>query len=364
MSKNWRESLASETPNSDFKRYKTDNNVELPNKVEFTGDKLPSSGDSAKKEVDAWESGSKLFEKDRRREDSGVEYGSALQSEKVKRDDAQGHVSDSEGHAKPSYASQATKKDKLDLEREQRKIRDQSYIRQCSLCGGVVDKKTGECTHCGADYPKKRSSYASKDWRGVFAKFNGKAQCVECKYVGDDFEMASFGVWACPNCGESVSLMDGSLIAVHINTPELEDNLFEIGKDKAINDPALPIFDSSSKGWREVLSDVSFKNLPDGTVKIDITSHPNEPLVQNPNTQQPQPASPAEADQTVEASTKRWVIDKRGSIELVGEECATCATIAIVRDGNQIERYSTQKNGHTWRELINQAEWQEKIAGL
>lgn len=76
----------------ELKRFKTENKVELPNNAEFTGDKLPSEGDSAQAELKAWKEGDKLFKKDTKQEDKDTSHGSPLTSEKVKRDDVDDHA--------------------------------------------------------------------------------------------------------------------------------------------------------------------------------------------------------------------------------------------------------------------------------
>jgi predicted RNA-binding Zn-ribbon protein involved in translation (DUF1610 family) len=220
-------------------------------------------------------------------------------------------------------------------------------------------------------------------------------------------------------------------------------------------------------------ADISFQNRPDGTVKIDVTSHPNEPLTQNPNTQQPPPMSPEQVQnqQVEETSEKKstlkkkiasedyealakdygvifkgiqkdlrnptapgfpmfedpatkstfllrpdetlphaivrsqsafslhpknkltssaafekaladlhvvgedlqrkesscsdnpiesWVIRKDGNLALIGKQCNTHCGIFIEKDGKVIKENKLEKtaNNLTWRELINQAEWE------
>lgn len=84
--KNWRKVFAkSESFKDKFKRFPTENKQELINRAEFTGDKPPKSGDSAKKELDAWKAGDKLSKKDRAVEQKS--NGSAVLNEKVKRED-------------------------------------------------------------------------------------------------------------------------------------------------------------------------------------------------------------------------------------------------------------------------------------
>jgi len=174
---NWRKVFGQkETPNKGFKRYETEGGEKLPNRAEFTGDKFPSkTGDSAKVEVDAFKEGNKLMGKDKDREDSSAEGGSALMSEKAKRSDVEKHMKTETDHTKPSYAS-----------------------------------------------------------------------------------------------------------------------------------------------WHKVLGeDLSFKQKPDGTLQIDVASHPNEPLVQNPVTELPAPVSPEEADQAVEAKIEKIAFTEGDTVQHV-----------------------------------------------
>ena len=78
----------------DFKNFKTENGAELPNRAKYTGDKFPKQGDPAKEEVDAWKKQNKQFDKDKKVEDKGVEYGSPLMNEKSKREDVNDKIKD------------------------------------------------------------------------------------------------------------------------------------------------------------------------------------------------------------------------------------------------------------------------------
>lgn len=65
----------------DFKNFKTENKVELPNRAKFTGDKVNTSGNPAKREVDTWKNQNKEYEKAKKKEDK-PEYGSPALLEK------------------------------------------------------------------------------------------------------------------------------------------------------------------------------------------------------------------------------------------------------------------------------------------
>ena len=72
--RSWRESFnvfAKSQPFDDkFDNYKLPKSKgELPNRAEFSGDKLPSSGDPAKKELTHWKDGESQFNKDKKVED-------------------------------------------------------------------------------------------------------------------------------------------------------------------------------------------------------------------------------------------------------------------------------------------------------
>jgi hypothetical protein len=64
----------------DFKNFKTENKVELPNRAKFTGDKVNTSGNPAKKEVDTWKKQNKEYEKAKKKEDA-TEHGSPVMLE-------------------------------------------------------------------------------------------------------------------------------------------------------------------------------------------------------------------------------------------------------------------------------------------
>lgn len=73
-------------------------------------------------------------------------------------------------------------------------------------------------------------------------------------------------------------------------------------------------------------------------------------------------------EQTVESSqsshgssTRYWPISKIGNTVLEGFECAKDAGIRIVRGAEVLETVKYAKQGHSWRELINQALWEEKL---
>lgn len=72
--RSWRERMLvtakSEPYTDDFDNYKVpDSTGKLPNRAEFSGDKLPSTGDSAKKELTHWKDGNSQYEKDKKVEE-------------------------------------------------------------------------------------------------------------------------------------------------------------------------------------------------------------------------------------------------------------------------------------------------------
>ncbi len=72
--RSWRERMSviakSEPYTDDFTNYKVpDSKGKLPNRAEFSGDKLPSTGDPAKKELTHWKDGNSLYEKDKKVEE-------------------------------------------------------------------------------------------------------------------------------------------------------------------------------------------------------------------------------------------------------------------------------------------------------
>jgi len=87
----WRTTLKvlgkSEHPKDDFKNYKVpESKAVLPNRAEFTGDKQPSSGDSAKIELNHWHSGNSAFQKDKKVEKSNEKIPSPVTQETNKRE--------------------------------------------------------------------------------------------------------------------------------------------------------------------------------------------------------------------------------------------------------------------------------------
>lgn len=56
-----------------------------------------------------------------------------------------------------------------------------------------------------------------------------------------------------------------------------------------------------------------------------------------------------------------WLIDEKEGFRLEGRECKTHAGVRIMRGNEEIEFQRVAKQGHNWREIINQAEWQSKL---
>lgn len=373
MKNTWRTILAAAVSNplKGFKRYKTDNNVELPQHAEFSGDKFPTkTGDPAKVELKAFKGGNAEFKSDVARERANADHGSALMSKKVKSQSKKAAVDDeSDVSARPFYDS-----------------RSKRIYYDCPTCG-----------------------------------FSGRVPIDSTdKYA--DWQFVSPTMLACPKCGEKIGVDD----------PHLDmDSSWTTSKKKT---------------WRNVLADMSLKQKPDGTLQVDVTSTPGEPLFNNAQTGQPGPLSPDQTQQTTtppvqtqpvqtetpakkdaEASlklaelgmfenwytqhkddeslrdeyqeyfleaqaedvseimdyeqwlqykfaqattgmpsmatdVKKWLIDKTGSYRLVGKECEKFAGIVITKDHREIESMRLRKDGHRWRELIPQAVWQAKLS--
>lgn len=185
---------------------------------------------------------------------------------------------------------------------------------------------------------------------------------------------------------------------------------FKKDKNKETN-PVSPIFNKrqetmkdhikANANWRQVLGAVEFKADPDGTVKLNYTpdnapiaeeeqTSPTEGMEQTPadtSFQSPEsqstPQSPVSTDTYGEAGVstasaknkKEWIIrdeiSKRGArLVLAGMECDTGAGIKIFEVSKmagrenypaaELSKYTTRKNGHTWREVINQAQWESE----
>lgn len=69
--RSWRAVFAKSKPyTDDFDNYKVpESKGVLPNRAKFTGDKFPSAGDSAKKELKHWKDGNRQYEKDKKVEE-------------------------------------------------------------------------------------------------------------------------------------------------------------------------------------------------------------------------------------------------------------------------------------------------------
>lgn len=77
---NWRETFNTTA----FKPYRSNKGTDLQNMAEFTGDKIPSTGDPSKIELNSWHSGNEVSKKDRV-EESKSTGGSPLLNTSVKR---------------------------------------------------------------------------------------------------------------------------------------------------------------------------------------------------------------------------------------------------------------------------------------
>ncbi len=99
-------------PNEKFETYKPSKGGEMPNRGEFTGDMHPTdTGDPAQVELDHWKGGDQLYQKDKSREDTGVDYGSALQSRDAKRKDVKKHQAEKpEARPKLEWVGKKTRK--------------------------------------------------------------------------------------------------------------------------------------------------------------------------------------------------------------------------------------------------------------
>jgi hypothetical protein len=381
---NWRKVLAvkegEEKLMIGFKRYKTDNDVELPNAAEFKGDLEPSkTGNPGKLEVKVYEEANKQMEADKKREDK-TKGTSALMGEDVKRKDMAKHISEEKDHTRPSYAGKKIAEGDDTLLRNLSFLMNEIGMESEDLFDGLPR----------ADYSKIMSDY---------------------KKMGELLEKIH-------------------MRSIPATSPK---------EVSSVSETTPSTWASLKKGWRNVFGDVSFKNKPDGTVQIDITSHPNEPLAQNPITQQPGAMSPTDVQQkeqqtgtsaeaslskesfvqpgqrvkhinsglmgTVDkvegkdvyvntdngstaiwglneinavsaapqtntpaqnisqyfAGAKKWDIKKIGNLSLIGAECEKCAGIQIEKDGKAVESYMVNKDGHEWRSLVNQAVWESKM---
>lgn len=98
----WRQVFgAYDGPGKGEDRYKTDNNVTLPNSARFTGDKWPEGKNVAKTEVEVWKEANSLFLTDNTREDKGAAHGSAITGDDVKRKNVAKHIQEGDVHRVP-----------------------------------------------------------------------------------------------------------------------------------------------------------------------------------------------------------------------------------------------------------------------
>lgn len=196
-------------------------------------------------------------------------------------------------------------------------------------------------------------------------------------------------------------------VASHIKEPQvLPKHLASIGNQ-------------SVDTIRQIIADLTFTKEPDGTVEIEMTDAPialpTAPAATNPAPAGP-PAVPIPADNpagkksssleiglgtirhtgsgargmlladqpdprqvhvvsvatgkrevwytehAVATPTRAWVIDRRANKVLLGTECNKSAGIELTdADGKVLKSMAILKQGHTWRELIPQAVWQEEL---
>jgi hypothetical protein len=89
-------------------RYKTNTGVDLPNNAEFPGDKFPRSGDPAKIELNDWHAQNNEFNKFKKEEDTGDEFGSPLLSDKSRHENVEDKIKDE--HVLPKIMGGTKKK--------------------------------------------------------------------------------------------------------------------------------------------------------------------------------------------------------------------------------------------------------------
>ena len=167
---------------------------------------------------------------------------------------------------------------------------------------------------------------------------------------------------------------------------------------------------STKMPWRERLGgsfgepDINLKRKPDGTMELNVT-HPSggeNEEVQQPDqslqqdntqmqapavtpttetyTQQAAPAATASLEKTASAEdVKEWIIRKEGNLVLLGRACkdrvgifllkfpqGALAKAAALKDklNFAIDKEVHDRNGHTWREIINSSLWEAKFDQL
>ena len=301
--KKWRQVLAGEKSEPKlmvgFKRYKTDNDVELPNAAEFSGDKDPSkTGDSAKQELDAFKEGNKLMQSDKKREDK-TKGTSSLMGEDVKRKDMAKHISEEKDHVKPSYANKKTWRKVLG---------DVSFKNkpdgtvQIDITSHPNEPMTQNPTtqQPGAMSPEEVQQQEQQTGTSAEASLN-KESFVQ---PGQRVKHISSGLTG------TVTKVEGK--DVYVNT----DN-------------------GSTAVW--------------GFSEINTISAA------------PQTQTPAQNISQFFAGAKKWEIKKEGNLSLTGAECKTCAGIQIEKDGKVVESYMVNKDGHEWREMISEGVWASKF---
>ena len=290
----WRQSLAAfETPNKGFKYYYGEHQT-FPGYAEFKKDLPPSKGDSAKKELEAFQEGNRLMESDKKNEEKYTEFGSPIVFEEVKRENVLDH--NKEEGVLPKYASKKSWRTRLSFHDNLPFEQDSSSQIRCPFC-----------KHSGPEHEFSQGR-------------NGSYTCSACRGTFDPHENAMIGSPA----KSPIRLPQRTMMASKHSFIEKEKGGYmvksEEGKnlrnhptthEKAVKQLQAIEINKSKEGnkkssWRNIFrkkADISFQNRADGTVKIDITSHPNEPLTQNPNTLQPQPPGPAEVQQEEAATT-------------------------------------------------------------
>jgi DNA-directed RNA polymerase subunit RPC12/RpoP len=471
---NWRKTFATaKSPDADFKRYETADGVSVPNHAKFTGDMFPSaSGDPAKVELNTFHSGNALYKKDKKRENKGDEHGSPIASEDAKRDGMSEHDK-TYPVTKPKYAWREkfglTKKSneyvrcphcghEADTDTfEMDDMQNENLL--CPMCDKrfatpegepfSTDKSLGNPHHvdnahsiCNrskviTEGPKSNTKSApteprpttrpgaTKGYSRVSSKNKKEAYMNDTAEIptmhphddhamgrpdeGGDYLCAGYTAQdadnniPCPSCGY-----------VHYPSQSAEQRQYAdqaTSPNSRQNGPGAASITAKKRAWRTLLSDLSFKQKPDGSVQIDVSGHPSEPMVQNTITGQPAPSSPAEVQQkdqasgtTTEASKKdkaalrskeskqaqdlkasvnaskaqteassnggksvcatgekEHVFNKVGSFSLVGNECAKDAWIDIKNGDAVLEHYKIAKQGHEYAEVIPVGVWMTKL---
>ena len=223
---------------------------------------------------------------------------------------------------------------------------------------------------------KNKSRNKMKNWRNVFAAAkdeefdgyktdNGTELPNNAEFTGDKN----------PSGGEPAAIENKAWAAGD------KEGAADRKRENAASDNGSALMGEKSKredvgshmkvkaGWRGVFADFNLKKKEDGSLEVNITDEPAGSLEDESVEIGPPPniAPTLNSEPSVQASAdgyKEWSINKKGSLELVGRECATHAAIAILDKGKEVMLHKVAKRGNSWREVIAQGVYESEMENM